>query len=56
IIFSRCSYPALPLKEQPEHQGSSFPGPLVLGFNPCNFHAPTGDTSRDQTVSRRSKP
>ena len=42
------------LWEQPEHQGSSFPGPLVLGFKPFNFQTFTED--RDQTVSRRSKP
>lgn len=44
----------LALIKQPNHQGSSFPGPLVLRSNPFNFHTPTGD--RDQTVSRRSKP
>ena len=44
----------MPFRKQPEHKGSSFPGPLVLGSSPRNFQTPTED--RDQTVSRRSKP
>jgi len=44
----------MPLIQQLVNQRFTFPGPLVLGFNPLNFLMPTVD--RDQTVSRRSKP
>lgn len=42
------------LAEQPTHQRSVHPGPLVLGAAPRRFPAPTAD--RDRTVSRRSEP
>src|ERR1700674_4208568 len=54
VIRSRRGYPAMLLAEQPEHQRSVHPGPLVLGTTPLKFPAPTRD--RDRTVSRRSKP
>ncbi len=54
VIRSRHSYPAMLLAEQPEHQRSIQPGPLVLGSAPLKFPAPTAD--RDQTVSRRFEP
>ena len=54
VILNWRSYPALLLLQQPVHQRSTLPGPLVLGLGPLNFHSSTVD--RDQTVSRRSKP
>jgi hypothetical protein len=54
LIHSRRGYPALPLAEQPAHQRSVPPGPLVLGRAPLKSPAPT--TDRDRTVSRRSEP
>ena len=42
------------LAEQPTHQRSVRPGPLVLGAAPRKSPAPTAD--RDRTVSRRSEP
>ena len=42
------------LAEQPVHQRSVHPGPLVLGTDPLKYPAPTVD--RDRTVSRRSEP
>ena len=54
VIRSGRSYPAMLLAEQPEHQGSVHPGPLVLGTALLKNPPPT--TDRDQTVSRRSEP
>src|SRR6185437_9918157 len=54
VLSSRRGYPALPLAEQPVHQRSVHPGPLVLRMTPLNTPAPTTDT--DRTVSRRSEP
>ena len=54
LIASRHGYPAMLLAEQPIHQRSVLPGPLVLGTDPIKFPAPTADM--DQTVSRRSEP
>jgi len=54
LIASRHSYPAVLLAEQPVHQRSVLPGPLVLGKALLKSPAPT--TDRDRTVSRRSEP
>src|SRR5919205_2377052 len=54
LIPSGHSYPAVLLAEQPVHQRSVQPGPLVLRTAPLKSPAPT--TDRDRTVSRRSKP
>src|SRR5512145_2944018 len=54
VIHSGRGYPAMLLAEQPEHQRSVHPGPLVLGTDPLNHPAPTED--RDRTVSRLSEP
>ena len=54
VILSRRRYPAMLLAEQPVHEGSVHPGPLVLGTALLNTPTPTTDT--DRTVSRRSKP
>ena len=54
FIFSRLSYPAMPLAGQLVHQRSVQPGPLVLGSAPFKFPTPAMD--RDRTVSRRSEP
>ena len=54
LISSACSYPAVPLARQLEHQGCVHSGPLVLGAAPFKSLAPAMD--RDRTVSRRSKP
>ena len=54
LIASRHGYPAMLLAEQPIHQRSVLPGPLVLGKAPLKSPAPT--TDRDRTVSRRSEP
>jgi hypothetical protein len=54
VIPSGHSYPALLLAEQPEHQWSVHPGPLVLRTAPLKSPTPTAD--RDRTVSRRSEP
>src|ERR1019366_2172950 len=54
LLTSRCSYPALHLETQLEHQRSVHPGPLVLRTGPLKSPAPTLD--RDRTVSRRSEP
>jgi len=57
--FQRLSRPdiatrRLLLAEQPVHQRSVHPGPLVLGTAPRKPPAPA--TDRDRTVSRRSEP
>src|SRR5512136_350865 len=54
FIPSELGYPALLLAEQPAHQRSVHPGPLVLGTASLKYPTPTAD--RDRTVSRRSKP
>src|SRR3970040_2408409 len=54
VIPSGRSYWALLLAEQPTHQRSVHPGPLVLRTAPLKSPAPT--TDRDRTVSRRSEP
>src|SRR4030065_2460488 len=54
VIPSGLSYWALLLAEQPTHQRSVHPGPLVLRTDPLKSPAPT--TDRDRTVSRRSEP
>src|ERR1700740_3341075 len=54
LILSRPGYPAMPLAEQPAHQRSVLPNPLVLGETLRKFPAPTAD--RDRPVSRRSDP
>ena len=54
LIYSRRSYPAMPLAGQPVHQRWVHPGPLVLKAAPVNLPTPT--TDRDRTVSRRSEP
>ena len=54
VLPSRRSYPAVLLWQQPAHQRSVQPGPLVLGPAPVTLRSPTAD--RDRTVSRRSEP
>src|SRR5262245_7391999 len=54
LIRSGLGYPAVLLAEQPAHQRSVHPGPLVLGAALLKPPAPTAD--RDRTVSRRSEP
>ena len=54
FIHSVCSYPAMPLTRQLEHQRYVPPSPLVLGRKPRKYPTPTAD--RDRPVSRRSKP
>src|SRR6185503_4127811 len=54
LIRSGHGYRAMLLAEQPAHQRSVHPGPLVLGAAPLKLPTPTAD--RDRTVSRRSKP
>src|SRR5436190_1905010 len=54
LIPTRLGYPAMLLAEQPAHQRSVRPGPLVLGVAPLKSPPPTPD--RDRTVSRRSEP
>src|SRR5882672_10408091 len=54
LIPTRLGYPAVLLAEQPAHQRSVHPGPLVLGAAPLKSPTPTPD--RDRTVSRRSEP
>src|ERR1044071_3507635 len=54
VIPTRRSYPAVLLAEQPAHQRSVHPGPLVLGAAPLKPPTPTADRAR--TVSRRSEP
>src|SRR3989475_2087020 len=54
LIATGLGYPAMLLAEQPAHQRSVHPGPLVLGAAPRKSPAPTAD--RDRTVSRRSEP
>src|SRR3990170_3172004 len=54
FITARRSYPAMLLAEQPVHQRSVLPGPLVLGK--ALLKSPTPTTDRDRTVSRRSEP
>ena len=54
LILSRRSYPAMLLAEQPDHQRSVHPGPLVLRADLLRSPAPAAD--RDRTVSRRSEP
>src|SRR4028119_2537708 len=54
LLRSRRSYPAVLLAEQPVHQRSVPPGPLVLGSDPVNRPTPVAD--RDRAGSRRSEP
>ena len=54
FIPSGLGYPAMLLAEQPVHQRSVHPGPLVLRAAPLKYPTPTPD--RDRTVSRRSEP
>jgi hypothetical protein len=54
LIRSGLGYPAMLLAEQPAHQRSVHPGPLVLGAALLKPPAPTAD--KDRTVSRRSEP
>ena len=54
LIHSRRGYPAVLLAEQPAHQWSVPPGPLVLGR--ASLKSPAPATDRDRTVSRRSEP
>src|SRR5699024_10671571 len=54
FIPSRLGYPAMLLVEQPVHQRSVHPGPLVLRTAPLKYPTPTPD--RDRTVTRRSEP
>jgi hypothetical protein len=54
VICARHRYRALPLAEQPVHERSLRPGPLVLRSTSLNVPTPTTDT--DRTVSRRSEP
>src|SRR4029453_18331307 len=54
VISARPRYRALPLAEQPVHEGSLRLGPLVLETTSLNTPTPTTDT--DRTVSRRSEP
>ena len=54
VIPSGDRYPAMLLAEQPAHERSVHPGPLVLGADPRKSLAPTAD--RDRPVSRRSEP
>src|SRR5512140_3683979 len=54
LIRSEHGYRAMLLAEQPAHQRSVRPGPLVLGTAPLK--PPTPTTDRDRTVSRRSEP
>src|SRR5260370_39037590 len=54
VIPARHRYPALLLAEQPGHERSLRPGPLVLRTTSLNTPTPAPDT--DRTVSRRSEP
>ena len=54
LIPARLGYPAMLLAEQPAHQRSVHPGPLVLGT--ASLKPPTPTPDRDRTVSRRSEP
>ncbi len=54
VISARRRYRALLLAEQPVHERSLRPGPLVLRTTSLNTPTPTTDT--DRTVSRRSEP
>src|SRR3989304_7415397 len=54
LLHTGHSYWALLLAEQPPHQRSVGPGPLVLRATLRNSPTPTAD--RDRTVSRRSEP
>ena len=54
LLLSRLSYPAVLLAEQPGHQRSFIPGPLVLRNAPGK--SPTPAVDKDRTVSRRSEP
>src|SRR5918993_1375161 len=54
LIRSEHGYRAVLLAEQPAHQRSVHPGPLVLGTAPLN--PPSRAADRDRTVSRRSEP
>ena len=54
LIPPELDYPAMPLAEQPVHQGFVQHGPLVLVSVPRKYLTPTID--RDRTVSRRSEP
>src|SRR2546421_5992498 len=54
LISSAHGYATMPLTRQLPHQKCVKPGPLVLGFEPLKFPAPTVD--KDRTVSRRSEP
>src|SRR3970040_3180911 len=54
LLHTGLGYWALLLAEQPTHQRSVGPGPLVLRATLLNSPTPTAD--RDRTVSRRSEP
>src|SRR5438477_11758143 len=54
LIPTRLGYPAMLLAEQPAHQRSVRPVPLVLGVAPLKSPSPTVD--KDRTASRRSEP
>src|SRR3972149_716149 len=54
LIRTGRGYPAVLLAEQPAHQRSVHPGPLVLGT--ASLKSPAPATDRDRTVSRRSDP
>ena len=54
LSWTRLSYPAVLLAEQPVHQRPVQHGPLVLVPDPLK--SPTPATDRDRTVSRRSEP
>ena len=54
VIPARCSYPAVALAGQQDHQGSVQSNPLVLRLTPLKLGTPTAD--RDRPGSRRSEP
>ena len=54
LIRTGRSYPAMLLAEQPEHQRTVPPNPLVLRGDSLKLPLPTVD--RDRPVSRRSEP
>src|SRR4051812_19494311 len=54
LIPTGLGYPAVLLAEQPVHQRSVHPGPLVLGT--ASLKSPTPTPDRGRTVSRRSEP
>ena len=54
VIPAQCSYPAMDLAVQQDHQGLVQPSPLVLRLTPRKHGTPTAD--RDRPGSRRSEP